>query len=638
MIQHCPILAIMLLFLGAFLTVLCGKSKVLRTILVSAVLLASTACIAFLIKPVMIDGEVITYWLGNWSPVADYAIGICLVVDQLNLFFAILVSLAVLLSGVFSFKFMSREDTLEKYYTLFLMLSGGVMGLVLSGDLFNMYVMVEILTFAAVALTAFRNKLKSSLEAAFKYLVIGGIGSSCIIIGTIILYSQFHTLNLAQLSVLIHGNMQPATILSFAMLLTGFSVKSFVVPFHPVEADANTAAPSSISVIISCALTKAGIYGIIRIVYFLFRSMNLAPLQFILVLIGTLSMFVGVTMALAQKDFKRLLAFHSISQVGYVLTAVGLATALGVTGGLYHAINHTLFKGLLFLCAGAVYYATGTTNLDKLGGLAKRMPHTAVLFLIGAFSISGLPPFNGFVSKWLIYQAAYEKAVEAGNIGYAFVTIIALVVSVMTLASFIKVSQSVFFGQLPEEFKDVKETPVAMRIPMGIMAALCIAAGLLPQYMMKYLVNPAVHAVMNVGNYISAVMGAGYAEKIAGEAVETYSSEIALAGYWSPLSWLALFAVIICAFFIVSLGGGKLSKRIHSDKSSGLDPKYDTFFSGEANEPSQVGGSDLFWGFKHNLRHYFDFMHRAHSGVTGDYALWAFCSLAFTIIYLFIIV
>jgi len=638
MIQHFPILAIMVLFLGAFLTVLCGKNKVLRNIVVFAAMLASSVFIAFLIKPIMIDGEVITYWLGNWSPVADYAIGICLVVDQLNLFFAILVSVAVLLAGVFSFKYMSRDDTLEKYFTLFLMLSGGVMGLVLSGDLFNMFIMVEILTFAAVALTAFRNRSEGALEAAFKYLVIGVIGSSCILIGTTILYSQFHTLNLAQLSVLLHNNLQPATILAFTLLLTGFAVKAFVVPFHPVEADANAAAPSSVSVIISCVLTKAGIYGIIRIVYFLFRSMNLAPLQFILVLIGTLSMFIGVTMALAQKDFKRLLAFHSISQVGYVMTAIGLATALGVTGGLYHAINHTLFKGLLFLCAGAVFYATGTTNLDKLGGLAKRMPQTAALFLIGAFSISGLPPFNGFVSKWLIYQATYEKAVEFGNIGYAFVTIIALVVSVMTLASFIKVSQSVFFGQLPDEFKEVRETPVPMRIPMWIMAALCVGAGLLPQYMMRYLINPAVYAVMNVGNYIGSVMGPGYAEKIAGQTVEAYSSEFALAGYWSPISWLALFAIIICAFFIVSLSGGKLSKKIHSDSPSGLDPKYDTFFSGEANEHSQVGGSDLFWGFKHNLRHYFDFMHNAHSGVISDYALWAFCFLSFMIVYLFIIV
>ncbi|MEI3086373.1 MAG: proton-conducting transporter membrane subunit, partial [Oscillospiraceae bacterium] len=176
-------------------------------------------------------------------------------------------------------------------------------------------------------------------------------------------------------------------------------------PFHPIAADAHGAAPSSISVLISGVFTKTGVYGIIRVCYFLFRSMQLSSIQTMLVFIGCLSMFVCVTMALNQHDFKRLLAFHSISQIGYILTSLGLCTVMGLTGGLYHAINHTLFKGLLFLTAGSVLYATGTTYLEKLGGLARKMPKTTILFIIGALSISGIPPFNGFYSKWLIYQA-----------------------------------------------------------------------------------------------------------------------------------------------------------------------------------------------------------------------------------------
>ena len=151
------------------------------------------------------------------------------------------------------------------------------------------------------------------------------------------------------------------------------------------------------SLLISGVLTKSGLYAIIRLCYFLFQVMDKGTMQFLLVFLGCVSMLVCVTMALAQHDFKRLLAFHSISQIGYVLTAVGLATALGLSAGLYHAMNHTIFKGLLFLAAGAVMHQTGTGDLDRLGGLAKKMPHTTVMFLIGAFSISGLPPFLSLI-------------------------------------------------------------------------------------------------------------------------------------------------------------------------------------------------------------------------------------------------
>ena len=187
--------------------------------------------------------------------------------------------------------------------------------------------------------------------------------------------------------------------------------------------------------------------------------------------------------------------------------AVGLSTALGISAGVYHAMNHTIFKGLLFLSAGAVLHETGTTDLGKLGGLSKKMPVTTVMFLVGAFSISGIPPFNGFASKWMIYQATYQKAVESNNIGFLLVTICALVTSTLTLASFVKVTQSVFFGQLPEEYENVKEVPFGMRLAMGILAALCIVTGLVPNYVTRFLTEPAAKAVYHVGAYINGAAG-----------------------------------------------------------------------------------------------------------------------------------
>ena len=487
-----------------------------------------------------------------------------------------------------------------------------------------------------MALTAFRNKVYGALEAAFKYLVVGCIGSTCILVGIIMLYAQMHTLNFAQLSALVPGNMTTSTKVAFALLYIGFSTKAFIVPFHPLAADAHGAAPASISVLISGVLTKSGLYGIIRLTYFLFQSMGLGTIQFLLVFVGSVSMFVCVTMALAQHDFKRLLAFHSISQIGYVLTAVGLSTALGVSAGLFHAMNHTLFKGLLFLAAGAVLHQTGTTDLGKLGGLSKKMPHTTVLFLIGALSISGIPPFNGFASKWMIYQATYQKAVESGNIGFLLVTVIALITSVLTLASFVKVSQSVFFGQLPKEYENVTEVPFGMRLAMGIFAVLCVFTGLFPGVVTKYLTEPAARAAFSVVNYIDSMLGSGYAASVMGENLpETAAVSFTQVGCWQPVSWLLILMIALLAVTIAALLGKY--DRVSEKTGETAESKYDLFFGGEESVYSQVGGGDLFWGFKHNWRRYFSFMNDLHSGIVNDYALWAIAALALAMIFMLIV-
>ena len=444
MIQHFPVLSVMLMFLGAFLVEIFGaKNAVIRN---GLAFLAHAAALCFmiaLIPSVMINGEVISYWMGNWEPVAGYAIGIGFEIDALSLFFALLVALTSFLGCVYSFSYMKKDHHLGHYYTLYMMLTGSVLGITLTGDIFNMFVMIEIMTFASVALAAFRNRSFGALEGAFKYLVIGSVGSSMNLAGIALLYGQCHTLNMAQIASITANGLTDTTVMAFALLIAGFGVKAYIVPFHTPAADAYAIAPTSISMVFAGMVNKAGIYGMIRMVYTVFRAMDENTLQMMLVVFGAVTMFVGVTMALAQHEFKRLLAFHSISQIGYVLTAIGLGTALGLTGGLFHALNHTLFKGLLFLTAGAVLHATGTTNLDQLGGLSKRMPKTTACFLIGAGAISGLPPFNGFASKWMVYQAVYTKAVESGKFIYVIATVTALIVSVMTLASFIKVTHPV---------------------------------------------------------------------------------------------------------------------------------------------------------------------------------------------------
>ena len=635
--EHFPAMAVMGLFLGAFLVEIFGsKNKTVRNILAVGAAAIAFAEIVALIKPVMIDGQVISYWMGSWEPVNGYAIGIGYEIDQLNLFFALLVVSTFLFSGIYSLKYMERDHHLGHYYTLYLMLSGSVLGLVLTGDIFNMFVMIEIMTFACVALAAFRNRQKGALEASFKYLVIGSMGSSFTLFGITLLYAQCHTLNMAQLSSILSTTHTPTTTLALGMLVAGFGVKAYLVPFHTPAADSYTVAPASVSMMFSGMVNKAGVYGMIRLLYIIFRSMDSTAVQTLLTIIGAVTMFVGVTMALSQHDFKRLLAFHSISQIGYVITAAGLGTALGLTGGLFHAMNHTLFKGLLFLCAGAVFYATGSTNLDELGGLSKRMPKTTICFLVGAFSIAGLPPFNGFASKWMIYQATYEKAVTTGHIGYALVTVVALVVSVMTLASFIKVTQAVFFGQTPLTCRKAKEVPFAMRLPMWIMSVLCLLTGVCYEQVDKYLLTPAVKAAFGVTNYIDKMMGQGYA---AAAGVSDILVEPAKLSLWNPGLWLILFVIVLAATGIVIVTGKSSRGRVLETSSQEVvDGKYATFFGGEKSTFSQVGGSDLFWGFRKDWKGYFKVIEGLHSGVVNDYAMWVVAATACIVLFMFIFV
>ena len=279
-ISNFPILAIMSLFLGAFITSLLGrKNAVVRNVIVFISMALALIMMLALIKPVFIEGKVIGYWLGNWAPVADWAIGIGLEVDALSLFFGLIITVAVFVSGTYSFTYMSHDDSLVNYYTLFLMLSGSVLGLVLSGDLFNMFVMIEIMTFTAVALTAFRNTYEGALEGALKYLVVGALGSSSVLIGTALIYSQLHTLNLAQITALLTNDQNIVTGIAFAFLFIGFGTKAFLFPFHPLAADAHAVAPASISLMISGVLTKCGVYGIIRLVYCLYQNIDSIPFR-----------------------------------------------------------------------------------------------------------------------------------------------------------------------------------------------------------------------------------------------------------------------------------------------------------------------------------------------------------------------
>jgi len=451
----------------AFLMPLLGRlSRLLPDLLgnVATLTLAALSC-------AMIGLPAMVYKVGGWEPVNGVPIGIYLVVDGFTVLMLLIVNIVGFAVSLYSIEYMRKYTDKPRFYTLFLLMMAGMNGVVISGDMFNLYVFLEVAAIASYALVAFGTEAEE-LEAAFKYQVMGTVASGFILVGIAVLYSLTGTLNMADMGKMLQeqGRSQGA-LFAGALFLMGFGLKGAVMPFHAWLPDAHPSAPAPISAMLSGVLIKAiGIYALCRILFNVI-GLNLT-MSYILMALGALSMIAGVFLAIGQWDMKRLFAYHSISQMGYVVMAVGIGTPLGVLGGLFHLMNHATFKSLLFLNSGAVVYSTGNRDLRKMGGLNQRMPVTGATSLVASMSIAGIPPFNGFWSKLLIILAA----VQAEYYGLAALAVLG---SIMTLASFLKVQRYAFFGKVRPVWKKAREAPVFMCVSMIVLALLCVGMGLL---------------------------------------------------------------------------------------------------------------------------------------------------------------
>ena len=423
--------------------------------------------LSFITMRIVATQGILVYSVGSWK----LPIGIVLVLDGLTVFMLITVNLIAFFISIYSISYMNRFTSKWKFYTLFLLMVAGMNGVVVTGDIFNLFVFLEIASVASYALVAFGTE-RHELEAAFKYTVMSTVGSLFILLGIVFLYSYTSTLNMADMAnVLAQKGMSNIVIMVSILFIMGFGLKAALVPFHAWLPDAHPSAPAPISAMLSGVLIKSlGIYTLCRFFYNII-GIN-SSFSSILMILGTLSMVIGVFLAIGQWDFKRLLAYHSISQIGYVILGIGLGTPLGIIGGLFHLFNHSVFKALLFLNSGAVEYATGTRDLQKMGGLMTKMPITGTTTLIASMSIAGIPPFNGFWSKLIIIIAC----VQANRLGYAFWAVLA---SILTLASFMKVMKYAFFGKLRDKWNKVEEVPVFMKFAMIILALICVVGGVL---------------------------------------------------------------------------------------------------------------------------------------------------------------
>jgi multicomponent Na+:H+ antiporter subunit D len=496
---------------GAFLIMILGKFfKVFPKFFTSFILLFLVVISFYSL--ITLGADSLVYKVGNWEPVNKIPIGIYMVLDGFSAILVCIISLIGLLSAFYSISYINRYTGENYFYALFCLMIAGMNGVVLSGDLFNIFVFLEISVISSYALVAFGVE-KNELEASFKYQVLGGLASFFILFGIGFIYWKTKTLNIADIKeVFKAGYDKPFYLFVQILFLCGFGLKAAIIPFHAWLPDAHSSAPSPISSMLSGVLIKAvGIYVIIRLFFNMFVISE--EMAILITILGTLSMVIGVFLAIGQWDLKRLLAYHSISQMGYVVLSMGVGmillsqrrnpevAALAIFGGIFHLINHAVFKSLLFLDAGAIEYRLGTRNLKEMGGLSGSMPVTSATSFIASMSISGIPPFNGFFSKLIIIIAAIRAE-------FYLLALLAVIVSIITLASFLKFQKYAFFGR-SENGKDnpVKEVPIPMIVSMVILSILCLALSLLVfPGIREVILTPVIGILTEASNYSSTLL------------------------------------------------------------------------------------------------------------------------------------
>ncbi len=383
------------------------------------------------------------------------------------------------LIALYSSVFLRVERYAGKFHAYLLLSLSFTSGAVLADNLVLMLFFWEGLLVPLFGMISCRGK--GSFSTAIKALVIVGVSDFCMMVGIALAGHCAGTLSISAM----HIELSPLAAAAFVLLLIGTLAKAGSMPFHTWIPDASIDAPLPFMAFMPAALEKLlGIYFLARISLDIFALDPHSGLSMLMMTVGALTILGAVMMALVQKNYKKLLSYHAISQVGYMVLGIGTGLPVGIAGGLFHMINHAMYKSCLFLTAGSVQRQAGTTELQDLGGLRRAMPLTFGCFLIAAASISGVPPFNGFFSKELVYDAALQR----GMVFY----IAAVTGSFLTAASFLKLGHAAFFGKIPQRGDAVREAPWQMTLPMGLIALGCVVFGVFNALPLDLFIKPSL--------------------------------------------------------------------------------------------------------------------------------------------------
>ena len=533
--------------------------------------------------------------------------------DGLSKLITLFIALLSLLVMLYTLKYRSA-NTMRNYYAWFLITQGFSYGAVLANNLLLFLICWGILGISLYMLTSGRNEKSSS--AAKKTLVLIGASDGIMILGIAILWRVTGTLNMDEITLPTSDLVRSIACLS---LLVGSFTKAGAFPFHTWVPDYSETAPASSSAYLPASLDKLlGIYFLARITTQVFIIGDW--LRFVLLTIGVITIITAVMMALVQHNYKRLLGFHAVSQVGYMIVGFGLGSLIGIAAGLFHMINNALYKGGLFLAAGAIEQQTGKEELEDLGGLSGAMPLTFFACLIFALSISGIPPFNGFASKWMIYQGIIDFGQGAGLSNQLWMVWLGLAVlgSALTLASFIKFTGGIFLGRQQKSLAETTEVSPVMWVPMIVLALICIGFGV----------------------FASKLVVPGLFMPVSGEFEYT--------GIWASSTVSLLVLVSIVLGIVIYLLGNIKNFRTSDSFVGGEKIQEETSFStlefyksiqefkwlDTMYRKAREGMFDLYYLSGRLITWSGRLFSRAHTGILHDYTLWVFAGLVILLILL----
>lgn len=468
--QNLPALQVVLPLTTAALCVLLHHGRLTWLVALASSWTAFAIAVSLLLQ--VFSSGPISYELGGWAP----PWGIEYRVDVLSGFILVMVTLIGSLVMSYARASIEREvspDRIYLFYSAYLLNLAGLLGVVITGDIFNLFVFIEISSLSSYALISL-GRDRRALLAAYRYLILGTLGATFILIGIGYLYAVTGTLNMADLATRLPAVMETRTAKTALGFLTiGLALKTAIFPLHSWLPNAYTYAPSVVSTFLAGTTTKVFLYVLLRLMYSVFSAefvFNSMRLHNILLPLALASVVLGSLVAIYQTNLKRMLAYSSIAQIGYMVVAISLVSIAGVQAGILHMFNHAVIKTALFLCVGCIIYRTGRADLESIAGLGKTMPWTMAAFVLAGLSLIGVPLTAGFISKWYLVLAAIEQ----GN----WVTTGLIVFASLLAAIYIwRVIESAYFRE-PAGDGSVREAPLSMLLPLWLLVAANIYFGI----------------------------------------------------------------------------------------------------------------------------------------------------------------
>ncbi|HIC62810.1 MAG TPA: monovalent cation/H+ antiporter subunit D family protein [Gemmatimonadetes bacterium] len=461
MTYHLPVLLVVVPLVAAPIAALLNRPRLSWAVAVAATLWALYAALE-LLSQTMAAGA-IHYELGGWP--APY--GIEYVVDPVNAWVVVIVALIGAVVAPYARVSVEQEiteDRIPLFYAAFILCLTGLLGIAVTGDVFNVFVFLEISSLSAYALIALGSD-RRALTASFQYLIMGSVGATFIVIGIGLMYVMTGTLNMADLADRLPEVSGTRTIpVAFTFLTVGITLKLALFPLHLWLPNAYTYAPSAVTAFIASTATKVAVYLLLRFFFTIFGatfSFDVMQLDLILMPLALIAIVTMSLVAIYQENVKRLLAYSSVAQIGYMVLGISFASVLGLTAGILHLFNHALMKGALFMSMGCVMYRVGSVRLERMHGLGRAMPWTMAAFVVGGLSLIGVPLTVGFISKWYLVQAALEQ-------GMWPVAGVVLLGSLLALMYVWKVVEVAYFREADPEL-GISEAPLSLLAPTWVL-------------------------------------------------------------------------------------------------------------------------------------------------------------------------